>query len=228
MKEQNAIMNLKNLENSTEVKLHEILVAKTSPTFAELRKNKSQQATIAVMVAMMDSCQQYFNLQQPMNAQQLALTAELMLEDYYYLRVDELQVCFRMAMKGEFGPVYNRIDGQVFFEWLKKFMGKRQSVSERINHEKQSNNNIYEMFQHPQIMDAMQQAADKLKIKEEPVREVKRENPPQIEIALMREYDALPQWDNDMRFRVYKNKPYQFTEYRQERYRELIETQNEY
>jgi hypothetical protein len=204
------------------------LVAKTSPTFAELRKNKSQQATIAVMVAMMDSCQQYFNLQQPMNAQQLALTAELMLEDYYYLRVDELQVCFRMAMKGEFGPVYNRIDGQVFFEWLKKFMGKRQSVSERINHEKQSNNNIYEMFQHPQIMDAMQQAADKLKIKEEPVREVKRENPPQIEIALMREYDALPQWDNDMRFRVYKNKPYQFTEYRQERYRELIETQNEY
>jgi hypothetical protein len=208
--------------------LHEILVAKTSPTFAELRKNKSQQATIAVMVAMMDSCQQYFNLQQPMNAQQLALTAELMLEDYYYLRVDELQVCFRMAMKGEFGPVYNRIDGQVFFEWLKKFMGKRQSVSERINHEKQSNNNIYEMFQHPQIMDAMQQAADKLSIKEEPVREVKRENPPQIEIALMREYDALPQWDNDMRFRVYKNKPYQFTEYRQERYRELIETQNEY
>jgi hypothetical protein len=221
-------MNLKNLENSTEVKLHEILVAKTSPTFAELRKNKSQQATIAVMVAMMDSCQQYFNLQQPMNAQQLALTAELMLEDYYYLRVDELQICFRMAMKGEFGPVYNRIDGQVFFEWLKKFMGKRQSVSERINLEKQSNNNIYEMFQHPQIMDAMKQAADKLSIKEEPVREVKRENPPQIEIALMREYDALPQWDNDMRFRVYKNKPYQFTEYRQERYRELIETQNEY
>jgi chaperone required for assembly of F1-ATPase len=27
---------------------------------------------------------------------------------------------------------------------------------------------------------------------------------------------------------VYKNKPYQFTEYRQERYRELIENQNEY
>jgi len=221
-------MNLKNLENSTEVKLHEILVAKTSPTFAELRKNKSQQATIAVMVAMMDSCQQYFNLQQPMNAQQLALTAELMLEDYYYLRVDELQVCFRMAMKGEFGPVYNRIDGQVFFEWIKKFMGKRQSVSERINLEKQGNNNIYEMFQHPQIMEAMQQAADKLSIKEEPVREVKRENPPPLEIALMREYDALPQWDNNIHFRVYKTKPYQFTEYRQERYRELIETQNEY
>jgi hypothetical protein len=204
------------------------LALKTSPTLAEIRKNKNQQATVNIMVAMMDMCQQYFNLQQPMNAQQLALTAELMLEDYYYLRVDELQVCFRMAMKGEFGPVYNRIDGQVFFEWIRKFMTKRQAISERINLEKQGSNNIYEMFQHPQIMDAMQQAADKLSIKEEPVREVKREKPAPLEIALMREYDALPQWDNDMLFRVYKNKPYQFTEYRQERYKELIENQNEY
>jgi hypothetical protein len=204
------------------------LALKTSPTLAEIRKNKNQQATVNIMVAMMDMCQQYFNLQQPMNAQQLALTAELMLEDYYYLRVDELQVCFRMAMKGEFGPVYNRIDGQIFFEWIRKFMTKRQAISERINLEKQSTNNIYEMFQHPQVVDAIQQAADKLKIHEAPAGEVKRENPPQIEIALMREYDDLPTWDNDMRFRVYKNRPYQFTEYRQERYKELIETQNEY
>jgi hypothetical protein len=204
------------------------LALKTSPTLAEIRKNKNQQATVNIMVAMMDMCQQYFNLQQPMNAQQLALTAELMLEDYYYLRVDELQVCFRMAMKGEFGPVYNRIDGQVFFEWIRKFMTKRQAISERINLEKQSNNNIYEMFQHPQVVDAIQQAADKLKMQEAPVQEAKRSNPPQIEIALMREYDELPSWDNDLRFKVYKNKPYQFTEYRKERYKELIENQNEY
>ena len=45
---------------------------------------------------------------------------------------------------------------------------------------------------------------------------------------LMDEYDLLPLWDNDMRFRVYNNRPYQFTEYRKERYRELIEQQNEY
>jgi len=228
MKEQNALANLKSSVSNTEVQLHEILALKTSPTLAEIRKNKNQQATVNIMVAMMDMCQQYFNLQQPMNAQQLALTAELMLEDYYYLRVDELQVCFRMAMKGEFGPVYNRIDGQVFFEWIRKFMTKRQAISERINLEKQSTNNIYEMFQHPQVVDAIQQAADKLKIEEAPAREVKRENQPQIEIALMREYDDLPTWDNDMRFRVYKIRPYQFSEYRQERYKELIETQNEY
>jgi hypothetical protein len=210
------------------VQLHEILALKTSPTLAEIRKDKNQQATVNIMVAMMDMCQQYFNLQQPMNAQQLALTAELMLEDYYYLRVDELQVCFRMAMKGEFGPVYNRIDGQIFFEWIRKFMTKRQAISERINLDNQSNNNIYEMFQHPQVLEAIQQTADKLKIEEAPAREVKRSEVSAFEQLLMKEYDALPQWNNDMRFRVYKNTPYQFNEYRKERYMEEINKQNEY
>ena len=131
-------------------------------------------------------------------------------------------------MKGEFGPLYNRIDGQVFFEWIRKFMGKRQAISERINLEKQSNNNIYEMFQHPQVQEAIQTAADKLKIEEAPAQEAKRTSPSRFEQMLMDEYDALPTWDDNIRFSVYKNKPYMFTEYRKERYRELIEQQNEY
>jgi hypothetical protein len=204
------------------------LARKTSPTLAEIRKDKNQQATVNIMVAMMDMCQQYFNLQQPMNAQQLALTAELMLEDYYYLRVDELQVCFRMAMKGEFGPVYNRIDGQIFFEWIRKFMTKRQAISERINLDKQSTNNIYEMFQNHQVIEAIQQTADKLKIEEAPARESKRSEVSVFEQLLMAEYDALPIWDDNVRFSVYKNKPYLFNEYRKERYMEEINKQNEY
>jgi len=176
----------------------------------------------------MDECQQYFNLQQPMTPQQLMLTAELIMEEYYYLRVEEFKICFRMAMKGEFGPVYNRIDGQVFFEWIRKFFSKRDAVTTRMVKDQQSSNNLYEMFQHPQVMEAMQQAADKLSIREQVIDNVNRPKPNELEQMLLDEYDALQSWDNDMRFRVYKNKPYQFTEYRKERYRELIENQNEY
>lgn len=208
--------------------MQQILASKTSPALSELRKNKGEEVAIGVLVALMDECQQYFNLQQPMNAQQLLLTAELIIEKYYYLRIEELRVCFRMAMKGEFGPVYNRIDGQVFFEWILKYMPTRQLITDRMKQEQQSNNNIYEMFQHPQVVDAIQQAADKLKIAEAPAQEAQRRSPSKFEQMLMDEYDSLPTWDNDMRFRVYNNRPYQFTEYRKERYRELIEQQNEY
>jgi len=206
------------------------LASKTSPALSELKKNKGEQTALGVLVALMDECQQYFNLQQPMNAQQLMLTAELIMEEYYYLRIEELRVCFRMAMKGEFGPVYNRIDGQVFFEWIVKYMPKRQLITDRMKQEQQSNNNIYDIFTHAQMAEAMQDVVTKIdaKMLQVPAQEPTRDKPSQLEVALMREYDALPQWDNDMRFRVYKNKPYQFTEFRMERYRELIEQQNEY
>jgi hypothetical protein len=183
---------------------------------------------VGVLVALMDECQQYFNLQQPMNPQQLMLTAELIMEEYYYLRVEEFRLCFRMAMKGVYGPVYNRIDGERFLEWIRKYFSKRDAVTNRMVKDQQSSNNIYEMFQHPQVVDAIQQAADKLKIEQAPAQEAKERKPSEFEQMLIDEYDRLPFWEENNRFRLYKKTPFQFTEYRMWRYRELIEQQNEY
>ncbi len=163
-----------------------------------------------------------------MNNEQIKFAAEHFVQHHWKYSLEDIQLCLDRGTAGMYGTIYNRLDLSILNEWILKFEQERDMHITAMRTEEQKQNNIYEMFQHPQIMEAMQQAADKLSIKEEPVREVKRENPPPLEIALMREYDALPQWDNDMRFRVYKNKPYQFTEYRQERYKELIETQNEY
>jgi hypothetical protein len=168
------------------------------------------------------------NVQNNMNAMQIEFCAEQIMQQKYFYSLEDVQICLDRGAIGAYGTIYNRIDPATVLAWFPLYDQERQVVVRAKKTAEQEANNIYEMFQHPQIMDAMQQAADKLKIKEEPVREVKRENPPPLEIALMREYDALPQWDNNIHFRVYKTKPYQFTEYRQERYRELIETQNEY
>jgi hypothetical protein len=173
-------------------------------------------------------CCAMLNIEKNMNNEQIKFAAEHFVQHHWKYSLEDIQLCLDRGTAGMYGTIYNRLDLSILNEWILKFEQERDAHIDALRTQERQNNNIYEMFQHPQIMDAMQQAADKLSIKEEPVREVKRENPPQIEIALMREYDALPQWDNDMRFRVYKNKPYQFTEYRQERYRELIETQNEY
>ncbi len=173
-------------------------------------------------------CCAMLNIEKNMNNEQIKFAAEHFVQHHWKYSLEDIQLCLDRGTAGMYGTIYNRLDLSILNEWILKFEQERDMHITAMRTEEQKQNNIYEMFQHPQIMEAMQQAADKLSIKEEPVREVKRENPPPLEIALMREYDALPQWDNDMRFRVYKNKPYQFTEYRQERYKELIETQNEY
>jgi hypothetical protein len=194
---------------------------------AVLRKIDRNETKMKIAM-LISRCCAMINIDKNMNADQINFAAEHFVQHHWKYSLEDIQLCLDRGVAGIYGTIYNRLDLSILNEWVNKFEQERDTHITGMRTEEQKQNNIYEMFQHPQIMDAMQQAADKLKIKEEPVREVKRENPPQIEIALMREYDALPQWDNDMRFRVYKTKPYQFTEYRQERYRELIETQNEY
>lgn len=192
-----------------------------------LRKLDRTTTKVKIM-QLVTRCTQLLNVQNNMNALQIEFCAENIMEKMWMYSLEDVQLCLDRGAIGEYGTIYNRIDPATVLAWFPLYDQQRQLAVDGINENEKQANNIYEMFQHPQVMEAMQQAADKLSIKEEPAREVKRENPPAIEIALMREYDALPTWDNDMRFRVYKNKPYQFTEYRKERYRELIETQSEY
>ncbi len=226
------------MENQSLTTLHTIKTwqPKSQLTFGESVKankiavlRKIDRNETKMKIAMLISrCCAMINIDKNMNADQINFSAEHFVQHHWKYSLEDIQLCLDRGVAGIYGTIYNRLDLSILNEWVSKFEQERDTHITSMRTEEQKQNNIYEMFQHPQIMEAMQQAADKLSIKEEPVREVKRENPPPLEIALMREYDALPQWDNDMRFRVYKTKPYQFTEYRQERYRELIETQNEY
>ncbi len=193
-----------------------------------LLKKLDPQTTKDKIIQLLTRCTQLMNVQNNMNAMQIEFCAEQIMLDKYFYSLEDIQLCLDRGAIGAYGTIYNRIDPATILAWFPLYDQQRQPYVTAKRQAQEQANNIYEMFQHPQVVDAIQQAADKLKIEEAPAREVKRENPPQIEIALMREYDALPTWDNDMRFRVYKNRPYQFSEYRQERYKELIENQNEY
>ena len=193
-----------------------------------LLQRLDKQTTKEKIMQLVTRCTQLMNVQHNMNAMQIEFCAENIMQQRYFYSLEDIQLCLDRGAIGAYGTIYNRIDPATILAWFPLYDQQRQPYVTAKRQAEEKANNIYEMFQHPQVMEAMQQAADKLSIKEEPAREVKRENPPAIEIALMREYDNLPTWDNDMRFRVYKNKPYQFTEYRKERYRELIDTQSEY
>jgi len=173
-------------------------------------------------------CCALVNIDKNMNADQINFAAEHFVQHHWKYSLEDIQLCLDRGAAGMYGTIYNRLDLSILNEWILKFEQERDTHIEALRIEEQKQNNIYEMFQHPQVVDAIQQAADKLKIAEAPAQDIKRATPSRLEQMLMDEYDSLPTWDNDMRFRVYNNRPYQFTEYRKERYRELIEQQNEY
>ena len=173
-------------------------------------------------------CTQLMNVQNNMNGMQIEFCAEHILESKYFYSLEDVQLCLDRGAIGAYGTIYNRIDPATIIAWFPLYDQQRQPYVDAKRKAKQEANNIYDIFAHPQMADALQQVSDKLLIKQVPVHEEKRSKLSNFEQLMMDEYDALAMWNNDMRFRVYNNTPYQFTEYRKERYRELIEQQNEY
>ena len=64
-----------------------------------------------------------------MNDVQMAQTADLILDEFYYLNIEDFKLCFNMAKSGKFGKVYDRIDGQVIMDWLSTYENMRIETS---------------------------------------------------------------------------------------------------
>ena len=113
-------------------------------------------------------------------------------------------------------------------EWVHKFEQERNAHITAMRSQEQRGGNLYEIFNHPQINQALHETVDRLKLQEAPKPEAKRVSNSPFEKQIMEEYDALPEWKESKWFKVYQNKPYQFTEYRKQRYMEEIDNQKEY
>ena len=82
-----------------------------------------------------------------MNTFQIGITADMIMEKYYFLKVEELQLCFRRAIFGEYGTTYDRLDPMTIGIWLEKFMIERDNASDVLRTEFVQNNNVYSIFQ---------------------------------------------------------------------------------
>lgn len=68
-----------------------------------------------------------------MGAVQMAQTADLIIDEYFFLKPDDFKLCFSNAKKGIYGKVYDRIDGQVIFEWLNAYNRDRALEAESLS-----------------------------------------------------------------------------------------------
>lgn len=65
-----------------------------------------------------------------MSATQVAMTVDLIIEEYPYMKTDDFKLCFRNAMKMKYGENYNRIDGQIIMSWLREYNKERCSIAD--------------------------------------------------------------------------------------------------
>lgn len=106
-------------------------VESTSPVIAKIAL-VHHEAALKILVLLMADVNEFFNVGKPMGDTQAVATARLILADpeMKNLRPEDFKVCFDKGKSGHYGPVYDRVDGNTFFEWLRAYVAERLDYCE--------------------------------------------------------------------------------------------------
>jgi hypothetical protein len=106
-----------------------------------LKKQEGEVVAKAILVKILSNLISFFNVGKSMNDAQVAQTVELILDDYYYLKLEDFKVCFDGMKKGKYlggtnGKLFDRLDGQIILQGIAEYAEERSTEGARINEEK--------------------------------------------------------------------------------------------
>lgn len=107
------------------------MVLSDTPSLSCIKANLGEAGARAVIAIAVSEVVLFFNVGKNMNASQVALTADLILQRYWYLKVEEIKAVFRKAMNR--AKVFDRLDGNVIIGWIAEYDAERDDLMEQIN-----------------------------------------------------------------------------------------------
>ncbi len=75
----------------------------------------------------------YYQTTEQIHVEMVGLIADRIIWKFGGLSIEDVAVCFNMAMNGDFGKVYNRIDGGVIMGWLQTYTERQQELIHQKN-----------------------------------------------------------------------------------------------
>jgi hypothetical protein len=89
------------------------------------------------MVLILSDLVEFFNVGNSMNARQIVDTAEIILDSYSWLKIDDFKLCCDWAKRGLLGQVY-RMDGNVILSWIESYIADRVNSADEAAYARHS------------------------------------------------------------------------------------------
>lgn len=97
----------------------------STPSLAVLRKDLGKTVCKAVVIIALDDLIEFYNVKMSFTDAQVNQTADLIMDTFFWFKMDDFKLCFNRAKTGYYGAAYNRLDGSVIFEWLNRYAEER-------------------------------------------------------------------------------------------------------
>jgi hypothetical protein len=104
-------------------------------SIGSFRQTIGEDKAKSVLVLILNDVIDFFNVSNSMNANQILATAEMILDNYAWLKIDDFKLCFSQATRGLFGQVY-RMDGNVILSWIGSYINDRINFADEKSYAK--------------------------------------------------------------------------------------------
>lgn len=104
------------------------------PTLGRFSRETNETKARALVSYMITDLLESFNIGKNMSDYQIAKAADLIIEMYYYLKIDDFKLCFNNVIKGKYGSVYDRIDVQTILSWIARYLNERLDCADDISY----------------------------------------------------------------------------------------------
>ncbi len=91
-----------------------------TPVLATLKKEEGEKKVLTLISAWILDLNEFFNVQHKMKPGQIMQTASMLLDDFYYFRIADINMIFSNAKKGKFGALYGSLDGSKIYQWFEQ------------------------------------------------------------------------------------------------------------
>lgn len=78
----------------------------------------------------------FFNVGKNLTNPQITITAELIMSQFWYFKIEDIKCCLRRAMLRE--KLFDRLDGNIILGWLKEYDNERTEEAMRISENEES------------------------------------------------------------------------------------------
>lgn len=115
-----------------------IEAAITSPDLpiSLLKREAGEVYTKALLVKLLADLVKFFNVGKSMNSDQVAQTVDLLLQEFYFLKLEDFKVFFNRLKSGHYGQLYDVLDGSIIMTRLREYCSERIQKAEDMLIEK--------------------------------------------------------------------------------------------
>ncbi len=119
--------HIKSIKTRLEQQFNQLKQLDHLPLMLELRQQDEQGLKKSLQLLII-SLLKYYQTSEQIPVEMIGLIADRIIWKFGGLSLEDIAVCFNMAMNGDLGKVYNRIDGGVIMSWLQSYSQRQEEV----------------------------------------------------------------------------------------------------